>query len=147
MTIDELRVAKVWAARHYRPYSGDDLVGMVMDCQACVDQSRTLRFARHRTRKASHQESGTIVVRCEPALDSLTIEEIAAELERMWCDDLRFSGEAHAISLVDGEVVLTFVTWWTGAGAFVTGSIVVEVGGFESATNNPFHISAEGRST
>lgn len=99
-----------------------------MDCQAYLEQSTLLRLARRKTKRKTGDEETMLVVRCEPASVTVTIQNIVTELERIWLNDLRFTAEAHAISRSGEGVVLAFVTWWPKTmGSYVTGQIVVDI--------------------
>jgi len=128
LTLDELRAVRTQVMARYRPYASTDVSGMVMDCQASLAQSALLRLARRKAKKKTGDEETMLVVWCEPASAMVTIEDIAAELERIWLNDLRFTEEAHTISRSDEGVVLAFVTWWPETtGSYVTGQIVVNI--------------------
>ncbi len=121
----------------YRPYASTDVSGMVMDCQAYLAQSTLLRLARRKTKRKTGDEETMLVVWCEPASTMVTLEDIAAELERIWLNDLRFTEEAHAIIRSDEDVVLAFVTWWPETtGSYVTGQIVVNNQLLTAASHN-----------
>jgi len=127
MTIDELRAVSARVRARYRPYASADLSGMAMDCQAHLEQSALLRLARRKMKKTG-DEDAMLVVRCEPASATVTIQDIVAELDRIWLDDLRFTEEAHTVVRSREDIVLAFVTWWPeSTGSYVTGQIVVDI--------------------
>lgn len=127
MTSAELHRVKKRVMADYERYSSTDLAGMITDCQVYLDQSSIIRLAHHEIGRTG-DEQVRFITHCEPASLAVNIKEIAAELERIWLNDLRFTEEAHTVSRTNEEVVLDFVTWWTEpTGTYVTGRFVVDV--------------------
>jgi hypothetical protein len=124
MNADEFaRVRTKIMAQGY-PSSGLDLRGMLEDFHHALDQSEILALLWV---KKTGQPEQMIDARCEPAVDTVTIDVVAAEIERIWREDLRYSSfEAHALFRHDYDVSLDFVTS-SGPGSFyVTGRIAVD---------------------
>jgi hypothetical protein len=106
------------------PSAGIDLRGMLEDFHHALDQSEILKRLWV---KKTGQPAQMIDARCEPAEQTVTIDEAAVEIERVWMEDLRYSHfEAHALFQDDYDLSLDFVTLSAPGSFYVTGRIAVD---------------------
>jgi hypothetical protein len=123
-----MRTSQFEAVRHAvmasgRPYHSADLDGMTADIQYHLGNAAL--FDRIRVDKTGDRHR-LLVVRCRPASPGISLQQVAAELERIWTQDLRFEHQAaHDLQVNDDTVTLRFVTQWAPGGPYVTGSVIV----------------------
>ena len=104
-------------------YSSANLDGMVADIDHYLGNAAL--FDRIRVKKTGDRRC-LLVVRCRPASPGISPRQVAAELERIWTEDLRFEYQAaHVLQVNDDTVTLRFVTQWDPGGLYVTGSVIV----------------------
>jgi hypothetical protein len=106
-----------------RPYSGANLDGMAADIVYHLGNAAV--FDRIRVKKTGDRRR-LLVVRCRPAGRDISTQQVAAELERIWTEDLRLEHQAaHVLQVKDETVTLRFVTHEHPGGLYVTGSVIV----------------------
>ena len=109
--------------------AGDDLHGMAIDFDACLWHSPLIKEVSVRR---TGDTNNLINATCQ-AMPGCSMVELAAELERVWLRDLRYSSfEAHVITAGERGVHLDAVTQIDPDGFYVTASIVAETA--QSAT-------------
>ena len=125
MNATEFKTAKKRIMREYRPSSRGNLVGKLADFSHYLEQSRVIIPTR--VRKTA-DIGCRLEATCRPRSPSAAAAEIAAELERIWLEDLRYEDfGVHTMSRSDQEVCLDFITLMEDAGLYVAGCIVVAI--------------------
>ncbi|WP_433433105.1 hypothetical protein [Nonomuraea sp. CA-141351] len=105
------------------PSAGDDLDGMAIDFDAYLWRSRLIKEVSVRR---TGDTNNLITATCQ-TVPGCSMVELAAELERVWLLDLRYSYfEAHMITAGEWGVHLDTVTQIAPDGFYVTASIVAE---------------------
>jgi hypothetical protein len=104
------------------PSRGDDLAGMYHDIEAYLSGSALLGGVEVReTGEAGNMLVGT----CRAAVAAVAPEQVAAELERIWLERLRYGyREAHELTIEPRAVTLRFITQIDPGAFYVTGSLV-----------------------
>lgn len=111
------------------PSAGDDLDGMAIDFDAYLWHSPLIKEVSVRR---TGDTNNLITATCQ-AVPGCSMVELAAELERVWLRDLRYSSfEAHVIAAGERGVHLDAVTQIAPGGFYVTASILAETS--QSAT-------------
>jgi hypothetical protein len=106
-----------------QPSSGANLDGMAADILYHLGNAAVLD--RIRVKKTGDRR-GLLVVRCRPVDRDISTQQVAAELERIWTEDLRLKHRAaHVLQVKDETVTLRFVTQGHPGGLYVTGSVIV----------------------
>ncbi|MFI7534216.1 hypothetical protein [Streptosporangium sp. NPDC049376] len=122
MKASEFGAVKQRVMRESFPSAGHDLDGMMVDFDIYLRQSPLMKKVRVR---GTDDPGGLVVATCRSA-SGRSAEEIAAELERIWHEDLKYCHfDAHTLTLGDGEVRLNGVTQISPDGFYVTAAIVV----------------------
>ncbi|MEU4572178.1 hypothetical protein [Nonomuraea sp. NPDC023979] len=123
MDLAEFAAVKQSVMSESFPSAGDDLGGMVMDFDAYLWQSPLINEVSVRR---TGDRSSLIAATCQ-AVPGCSTAELAAELERVWLGDLRYSHfEAHVITADERKVRLDGVTQIAPDGFYVTASIIAE---------------------
>ena len=123
LDLAELEQLKERVAGQYRETSIGDLEAMIADSRRAIEASPILAFGGIRkTGTPVHQ----IEVECKPRDPATPPETVAAEITRIWLEQLCYDDfEAHAIDTTDNAVVLDFLTVAREPRLFATGMIVV----------------------
>ena len=101
----------------------------MVDFQRSLEQSSLLTRVRV---KGTDDLGCMIEATCQPAVNTPTISEIIAEVERLWMEELRYQHfEAHALVRTDYNESLEFVTESGQGGFYVTGRIAVDISGIQ----------------
>jgi hypothetical protein len=123
-----MRNSQFKAVRHAimangQPYNSADLDGMTADIHYYLGTAGL--FDRIGVKKTGDRRD-LLVIRCRPASPGISPQQVAAQLERIWTQDLRFEHQAaHDLQVNDDTVTLRFVTQWAPGGLYVTGSVIV----------------------
>ncbi|MEV4802969.1 hypothetical protein AB0K18_23420 [Nonomuraea sp. NPDC049421] len=129
MDFAEFATAKQRVMGKAFPSAGDDLDGMAIDFDAHLWRSPLIKEVSVRR---TGDTNNLITATCQ-TVPGCSMAELAAELERVWLRDLRYSYfEAHVITAGEQGVHLDAVTQIAPDGFYVTASIVAETA--QSAT-------------
>jgi len=120
VSVDELQRITNDVANAGRRYSGDDLVGALIDCDYGLEAGGFASPEIQRTDDLRRM----VVYRSRPDWEPESTDEVVARLEECWLAQGAFRNEAHAIAVKYGRVLFDFVTWWE-SGEFYTGRIDV----------------------
>jgi len=125
LSTEELAKAKKQAMTRNQPATSGELEGPSIDASYFLAQSGLLRVTRV---KKTGDPVRMLEVVCTPSTHAVSVEELGAEIERVWADELCFSGQsAHSLQFSEAEVNLDFVTVLPG-GRYYTGLIRVSCG-------------------
>jgi hypothetical protein len=105
--------------------SSRNVEGLITDCLHLLEQSGVLQAIEA---KKTGEAQCLIEIRCKPASAASTLPELAAEIERVWLEDLAYPDiEAHTLSTTSDEAIIDFVTASQHGNYYVTGKIVVKL--------------------
>lgn len=127
MNVVELEELKDKVAAQYHQSPGGDLDGMIVDIRTALDKSGLL--TTHRVRKTGSIHH-LVEAHCRRVSPDITVQQLQAELERVWEEELRYDDfAAHAFDTTPAALVLDFLTVARSARLYVTGMIIVELVG------------------
>lgn len=108
-----------------RRYTGGSVAGLAIDCHFLIDQSSLIEPVDV---KKPGDPLLMLDVTCRPRHPGTAPADLAAELERVWLDDLCLaSSEEHAITVSEEDITLDFVTLAGDNGPYATDRITIDL--------------------
>ena len=124
MTADEFNKVKSKVTAKTRP-SSSDLEGIIVDLHHFLQESGVLKVVKV---KKTGELDRLIDVRCKLISKSASISDVAAEVERVWTEDIAYRNfEAHALHHSSDGFIFDFITGtqYPDQYIYITGSIIV----------------------